>query len=297
MRILVSGSTGFIGSALVRHLESERHTVVPLIRRKSSASGVFWNPEKDEIETGKLDGFDAAVHLAGENIASGRWTPAKKARILNSRVKGTTLLSEALASISKPPQVLISASAVGYYGDRGTETLTENSGGGVGFLAEVCKQWEAATASALRKGIRVVHMRFGVVLGPRGGVLGKMLLPFKLGVGGKVGSGSQYMSWISLDDVCTAILHAIKTPSLQGAVNGVAPNPVTNTEFTKTLGRLLHRPTIFPMPAFAARLVFGEMADELLLASTRATPVKLTSSGFVFKHDRLESALHDAISL
>src|SRR6266566_4624603 len=235
--------------------------------------------------------MNAVVHLAGENIAGGRWTAARKERILNSRVKGTKLIAETLGNLPQPPQVLVSASAIGYYGDRGSELLREQSPPGTGFLPDVCRQWEAATDAATRKGIRVVHLRTGIVLSGKGGALRKMLLPFKLGVGGKIGSGEQYWSWISIDDHCAAILHCIQASSLHGPVNAVSPSPVTNLEFTKALGRVLHRPTIFPLPALAARLVLGEMADALLLASARVEPAKLLGSRFVFEHKDLEPTL------
>jgi hypothetical protein len=231
------------------------------------------------------------VHLAGENIAAGRWTVEKKARIRDSRVKGTKTLCEALAQLSQPPKVLVSASAIGYYGDRGAELLWENSALGTGFLAEVCQAWEEATRPAMEKGIRVVLLRIGVVLSPAGGALAKMLLPFKLGLGGIIGSGKQYMSWIALDDVVGTIDHVLITDTLQGPVNAVAPHPVTNSEFTKTLRRVLRRPTLFPMPAFAARLAFGEMADELLLASTRVEPKRLIATEYRFRYPELEDAL------
>jgi hypothetical protein len=243
------------------------------------------------IDRAGLEGIDAVVHLAGENIAAGRWTAARKARIRDSRVKGTQLISETLAAMHRHPRVLVSASAIGYYGDRGSELLREESAPGTGFLPEVCGQWESATDPASRSGIRVVHIRLGFVLSSRGGALGKMLLPFKMGIGGKIGSGEQYMSWITLSDLCAAILHCIEAGTLHGPVNAVSPSPVTNLEFTKTLGRILSRPTIFPLPAFLARLALGEMADELLLASTRVDPVKLRNTGFAFQHPDLHSAL------
>ncbi len=290
MQILVSGSTGFVGSALVSSLSKAGHSVLRLVRSRTNP-GVFWNPDSGEIEADRLHGTDAVVHLAGENIAEGRWTTTKKERLLLSRVKGTTLLAETVSRLARPPQVFVGSSAVGYYGDRGNELLREESPAGKGFLAEVCKQWEASTAAAERKGIRVVRLRTGVVLAWNGGILRKMSLPFKLGAGGKVGSGDQYMSWISLSDLCRVIVFAIETSALKGPVNAVAPNAVTNLEFTKTLGRVLSRPTIFPLPVFAARLAFGEMADELLLASTRVEPAKLLSTGYSFQHTTLEAAL------
>jgi hypothetical protein len=231
------------------------------------------------------------VHLAGDNIASGRWTAAKKVSIRSSRVQGTTVLCEALAQLVKPPKVLLSASAIGYYGDRGETTLREASPPGTGFLAEVCQAWEAATAPAVQRGIRVVHLRFGIVLSPAGGVLAKLLTPFRLGLGGVVGTGKQYMSWIALDDVLGVIQHALNTETIQGPVNVVAPQPVTNQEFTTTLGKVLRRPTRLPLPAFAAHLLFGEMADALLLASTRVMPARLVASEYTFRHPALEAAL------
>jgi uncharacterized protein (TIGR01777 family) len=235
--------------------------------------------------------MEAVVHLAGENIASGRWTAARKARIRSSRVMGTRTLCETLARLSQPPKVLVSASAIGYYGDRGAEPLWENSAFGTGFLAEVCRAWEEATQPAVQKGIRVVLLRIGIVLSPAGGALAKMLIPFQLGLGGVIGSGNQYMSWIALDDVAGVIAHALVTDTLQGPVNAVAPYPVTNREFTKTLGRVLRRPTVFPLPGFAARLAFGEMADALLLASTRVEPKRLLATQYVFRYPELEDAL------
>jgi hypothetical protein len=242
-----------------------------------------------------LEGLDAIVHLAGEPIASGRWNAIKKARIRDSRVQGTRLLCDALSHVSRPPAALICASAIGYYGDRGDEVLTESSSNGTGFLAEVCRDWEVATEPARQKGIRVVNTRFGVILSTGGGALAKMLTPFKMGVGGIIGSGRQYMSCISIDDCVGAIVHALNTNSLSGPVNVVGPAPVTNRVFTKTLGKILERPTIFPMPAFAARLAFGEMADELLLGSQRVEPKKLLESGYSFRQGDLETALRHVL--
>ena len=290
MKIAVTGSTGLVGSALIPLLESAGHEVVRL-RRPAQ-----WDPEKGVADPSAFGGVDAVVHLAGENIAGGRWTAARKERILNSRVKGTKLIAETLGNLPKPPQVLVSASAIGYYGDRGSELLREQSPPGTGFLPDVCRQWEAATDAATRKGIRVVHLRTGIVLSGKGGALGKMLLPFKLGVGGKIGSGEQYWSWISIDDHCAAILHCIQASSLHGPVNSVSPSPVTNLEFTKALGRVLGRPVIFPLPAFAARLVLGEMSDPLLLASARIEPSKLMASRFIFRHKDPEPALRYVLS-
>lgn len=297
MNILVSGSTGFIGSALVSFLTANGHRVTRLVRSepKPGASEAFWDPAVGTIDVRGLQGVEAAVHLAGENIAEGRWTAAKKARIRSSRTEGTHLLAQALTELANRPKVLICASAVGFYGDRGDETLREDSAPGKGFLADVCRDWEAASKPAAAKGIRVVHLRNGVVLGPNGGALAKMLLPFRAGVGGVIGSGKQYLSWISLDDLLGAIYFALTNGSLSGPVNAVAPNPATNREFTKALGRVLKRPTIFPMPASAARLAFGEMADEMLLSSARVEPARLQAAGYQFKHPTLEEALRHVL--
>ena len=293
MRVLVSGASGLLGSALVPTLIAGGHTVTRLVRSapRPGQDEIPWNPAARSIGTPALEGFDAVVHLAGDNIASGRWTAAKKASIRNSRVQGTTVLCEALAQLVKPPKVLLSASAIGYYGDRGETTLREESSPGRGFLAEVCQAWETATAPAAQRGIRVVHLRFGMVLSPAGGALAKMLTPFRLGLGGVIGTGKQYMSWIALDDVLGAIHHALHTEALQGPVNVVAPSAVTNQEFTTTLGKVLRRPTRLPLPTFAVRLMFGEMGDALLLASTRVAPARLMASGYTFQYSELEKAL------
>ena len=254
--------------------------VVPLVRDVGKPEAVHWSPEQRRIDVAGLEGFDAVVHLAGENIATGRWTTEKKRRIRDSRVLGTEVLCQALAGLQAKPAVLVAASAIGFYGDRGDEMLDEQSSPGTGFLAEVCQDWEAATRPAWEAGIRVAQLRIGVVLSADGGALAKMLLPFRLGGGGPVGSGKQYWSWISLPDLAQVIRHVLATDSLFGAVNAVSPAPVTNAEFTKTLGRVLRRPTLIPMPAFLAKLAFGEMAQELLLSSTRVCSGKLQQSGF-----------------
>ena len=298
MKVLISGSTGLIGSALISALTNAGHDAVRLVRSapKSDGSEVYWEPESERIDTVGLEGMDAVVHLAGENIGSGRWTRNKKARIFDSRVKGTRFLCESLANLTHPPQVLVCASAIGYYGDRDAEIVNESSASGVGFLADVCREWEIATEFVAHTDIRVVNLRMGIVLSLAGGPLEKMLPPFKMGVGGILGNGRQYMSWIALDDAVGAIHHALITDSLQGPVNNVAPHPVTNREFTKTLGRVLSRPTLFPLPGFGLRIIFGrEMADELFLSSTRVEPARLSETGYAFQHPELEGALRYAL--
>ncbi len=297
MKILLTGSHGLVGSALTKSLEADRHEVRPLVRYATGygAKEIEWSPERYSIALSRIEGFDVAVHLAGESIAEGRWTDEKKQRIRESRSKGTRLLSEALAGLTSPPQTFLSASAIGFYGDRGDEILTEGSAPGTGFLPEVCVEWENATREAAEKGIRTINMRFGIILARDGGALAKMLPPFRMGVGGKFGDGRQWMSWIELDDVVGAIRFAILNEGLSGPVNYVAPNAVTNSEFTKTLGRVLSRPTFLTVPAFGARLAFGEMADALLLASQRVEPARLTEAGFNFQYSQLEPALRNVL--
>src|SRR6266446_2698023 len=286
MKILISGSHGLVGTALMKSLEPEGHEIFRLVRHApNSRSEIEWSPDRYSIALARLEGFDAVVHLAGESIAEGRWSDEKKKRIRESRVKGTKLLGDALANLSNPPRTLVSASAIGYYGNRGDEVLTESSTPGDGFLAEVCVEWEKATALATEKGIRVVNTRFGVILDAHGGALAKMLPPFRMGIGGKIGSGKQWMSWIALDDVVGGIKFALTNETLSVPVNFVAPNPVTNSEFTKTLGKALSRPTLFPIPAFGVRLVFGEMADALLLSSQRVAPASLVTAGYQFQYE------------
>ncbi len=293
LKILVTGSSGLIGSALIPFLTTGGHRVMRLVRTldRVGDDAIYWNPKEGQLDAGRLEGLDAVVHLAGENIAAHRWNAEQKARIRASRVEPTSFLGHALARLRRPPRVLVAASAIGYYGNRGDACLDETATPGNGFLAEVCREWEGATRFAASAGIRVVNLRFGIVLSPTGGALASMAPPFRLGLGGRIGDGSQFMSWIALDDALGAIYHSLATPELEGAVNTVAPHPVANHEFTKTLGRVLGRPTFAPLPAFAARLAFGEMAEELLLASLRVEPKALVGSGYSFQFPKLEPAL------
>jgi uncharacterized protein len=291
VRILVSGSSGLVGRAIVRALRDDGHDVVPLVRSGGDGrAAVLWDPASERFDAAAAEGADAVIHLAGESIAAGRWTAARKKSIRESRVKGTRLLANGLARLSRRPSVLISASATGYYGSRGDEVLDESSTLGQGFLAEVCRDWEEAAESARSAGIRTVHLRFGVILAKQGGALAKMLPPFRLGLGGKLGDGQQWMSWVTLDDVVEIVRFVLRGDAV-GAWNVVAPAPVRNEAFTRALGRVLSRPTVLPVPAFAARLAFGEMADEALLASSRAVPKRLLDAGFRFRHAELEPAL------
>jgi len=279
--VAITGSHGLIGSALLRDLTATGHEVRRVAR---------------DATTGALDlravvGADAVVHLAGENIATGRWTAARKQRIHDSRVVTTRALAEALVALQRPPRVLVSASGINWYGDRGDEQLTEQSAPGHGFLAGLCREWEAATAPAKAHGVRVVNLRIGMVVSPHGGALPKMLTPFRLGLGGVIGSGNQWMSWIALDDLVSVIRYALATEALAGPVNAVAPEPVTNREFTRALAKAVRRPALLPVPAFAARLALGEMADELLLASLRVEPARLLADRFPFRHATLTAAL------
>jgi uncharacterized protein (TIGR01777 family) len=291
MKVLISGATGMIGSALTRELESKGHQTTRLTRSPGSDDDVGWDPSAGEIDASRLEGVDAVVHLAGESIAEGRWTADRKRRILESRRQGTGLLARTIANLSEPPGVMVGASAVGYYGDRGNELLREDSGPGNNFLGEVCRVWEKAADPAREAGIRVVHTRFGIVLSPKGGALGTTLPIFKLGGGGRIGSGRQYWSWVALDDVVGSIIHALENDSVEGPINVGSPNPLTNAEYTKVLGKVLNRPTVFPLPAPAARLMLGEIADELLLASARMEPARLEETGYEFRYPELEGAL------
>jgi uncharacterized protein (TIGR01777 family) len=293
MRIAVSGSSGLIGNRLTTMLRDAGCTVERLIRKppEAGSTDIPWNPARGLLDGAALEGVDVVVHLAGENIAAGRWSAKRKEAIFQSRVNGTRLLGETVARLEKPPRVIVCASAVGYYGDRGSESLSETSTRGEGFVADVCEAWEAAAEPARQSGIRVVNLRIGIVLSSLGGALARMLTPFKRGMGGVIGHGRQYMSWIVLDDLVRVIQYVLLTDDISGPVNAVTPNPVTNHEFTKTLGRVLRRPTVAPLPGFMVRLLFGEMGQELLLASARVTPNRLQESGFVFLHPDLEDAL------
>ena len=292
MNILVTGATGLIGSTLSEHLISEGHQVSRLtrLREPSPELGAHWVPEQGLVHLTGAGRIDAVVHLAGEPIV-GSWTEEKKQRIRASRVQGTELLCRALVQLPKPPSTLVSASAIGYYGDRGSDILTEDSPPGSGFLPTLCRDWEAATAMATEHGIRVVNLRIGLVLSPAGGVLKQMLTPFRYGLGSILGGGRQYMSWVAMDDLVGIIEHVLEHERVRGPVNAVDPAPVTNAEFTQTLGRVIHRLTPFVAPAGVLRLMFGQMADELLLSSARVEPTRLVSSGYVFKYPHLEGAL------
>jgi uncharacterized protein (TIGR01777 family) len=297
LKVAVTGSSGLIGSSLVSFLSEKNITVSKILREDPKDDNISWRPEDGDWDSAYAGGIDGIVHLAGEYVASGRWTRVKKEKIRNSRIEGTKRLCEHLLKLPTPPSVFVCASAIGFYGDRGMEFLNEGSSRGSGFLPDVCAGWEEAANIVSKAGIRVVNVRFGIVLSKDGGALAKMLTPFKMGMGGKIGSGTQYMSWVAMDDVTGAIYHALVTDSLKGPVNVTAPNPVTNKEFTNTLGKVLNRPTVMPMPAFAARLAFGEMANDLLLASTKVAPKRLSDSGYEFQYPELANALKHVLSV
>jgi uncharacterized protein len=294
MKILVVGSRGLVGTDLVSFLKHQGHEVVRLSRSKKASDTeevITWDPDSGCVNEADFEGFDAVINLAGENIASKRWTPAQKEEIKQSRVDSTSLIANALAKVKNPPRVFVCASATGFYGDRPDEVLNENSVAVKGdFLSETCVAWEAACKPAADVGIRVVNARFGIILSPKGGAMAKLLLPFQLGLGGQIGNGEQVMSWIALDDVVYALNYVAQNETISGPVNFTSPNPVTNLEFTKALGKVLQRPTIFPVPSFGAKLVFGEMADALLLSSQKVKPTKLESSGYEFAYADLELA-------
>jgi uncharacterized protein (TIGR01777 family) len=296
--VLVSGASGLVGGALVAFLLTQGHSVRRLVRRAVRAEGEFlWNPAKGEIDPAALAGVDAVVHLSGENVAGGRWTAARKQAILASRVESTRTLAAGMAKMAEGtrPEVLVSAAAVGYYGERGDEQLGEEASLGSGFLAGVCAAWEGELAAVEKLGVRTVALRTGVVLSPAGGALAKMLPVFLLGAGGRLGSGRQWMSWITSEDLCALYLRAVNDRTWRGAFNAVAPEPVTNAEFTAVLARVLGRPAVLPVPTGVLKLIFGEMADETLLASTRAVPEKAAADGFAWRHANLEDALRHVL--
>ena len=297
MDILISGSHGLIGSALTSWLTSRGHRIVRLVRppRAPGPGEIVWDPAAGTIDAGGLEGMDAVIHLAAESIASGRWTAARKKRIAESRVQGTGLLAGALAYARRGPRTLICASAIGYYGNRGEEILVEQSAPGSGFLADLTRKWEAAAEPARQAGLRVVHLRSGIVLSPSGGALARMLPVFRMGLGGRLGSGRQFMSWITIDDEVGAIGHALQHALMSGPVNLVSPQPVTNREFTATLCRVLRRPALFAVPATALRMALGELSGELL-GSLRVHPAALLAAGYTFQHSDLESGLRDLLN-
>jgi uncharacterized protein (TIGR01777 family) len=296
MNILVTGASGLIGSKFTSYLTQNKHHVLRLVRRtRAAVDEVRWDPVAGILDAEPLERLDAVVHLAGENIASGRWTAEKKRRIRESRIEGTRFLAQSLARLFDPPRVFVSMSAIGYYGDRGEEQIDEESDAGTGFLPELCKEWENATSPAVIRGIRVVTPRVGMVLSAEGGALAKMLPAFRLGIGGRIGDGRQYISWIAVDDLIGILDHAIHNDTLHGPLNAVTPNPATNREFSATLGRVLSKPAVFALPAAAARILFGKMADEVLLAGARVLPTRLKETGYKYKFPELESALRYAL--
>ena len=294
-RVAITGATGLVGTALGAALRARGHEVLA-ISRNPGPGGIRWNPSHGEIDLATLEGVDAIVHLAGENLAGSRWTAERKRLLRDSRVAITSWLAESLALLDRKPAVLIAASAIGIYGNRRDEMLDESSAPGDDFLAELVVNWEAAADAAVQEGIRVVQPRFGIILSPDGGALARMVPPFRLGLGGPMGNGRQWMSWIAIDDIVGGIEHAIATGSLNGPVNFTSPDPVRNADFAHALGAVLHRPAVIPLPAFALRLAFGEMADVALLASQRVLPTKLLASGYVIRHTKIEAALETILS-
>jgi len=296
MKVAITGSSGLIGSSLRRRLAVD-HTVIAVVRGAPGEDQISWDPATERLERADLDGVDAVIHLAGAGIADKRWTGAQKQTLLDSRVRGTGLLARTLASLDRRPEVLLSASAIGYYGDRGDVELTEASSRGEGFLADLCERWEQATAPAEEAGIRVVHLRTGIVLSRAGGALARQLPLFRFGLGGRLGSGRQYTSWVTLEDEVEAIRFALDTPGLRGPVNVTAPRPVTNGEFTATLGRVLHRPAVLPVPPMALRLVLGrQLADEAILAGQRVLPRALLDAGYQFAQAELEGGFRSVLA-
>ena len=296
LRVLIAGASGLVGRALVPLLETQGHEVVRLVRRRTEQAGtVYWNPAAGELDAAKLGAVDAVVNLSGENVGAGRWTVARRQAILRSRIDATKTLVATVTKLARRPAVLVNASAVGFYGDSGDEIVTEASPVGQGFLPEVCLVWETHAEGAARAGIRTALLRFGVVLSPSGGALAKLLPLFRAGLGGRVGAGRQWMSWVGLDDAVGAIYHALVEPRCTGPLNVVAPEAVTNGTFAATLGGVLHRPAVLPVPAGLLRLTFGEMADATLLASTRAVPAQLQATGYSFRQPTLEAALRSEL--
>lgn len=291
LNVLVSGASGVVGSVLTPFLTTGGHNVIRLVRRSPKQGEIFWNPASGQLDTSAMNGIDAIVHLAGEHIGQGRWTPEKKKIIIESRTKSTELIAKAAAQMNPLPKVLICASAIGYYGNRDECLMTEDACCGSDFISEVCDLWEKAAAPAIDKGIRIVFARIGIALTPMGGALERMLLPFMLGLGGKFGSGEQYMSWIGIDDLIASIYHLINHETISGPVNLVSPNPVSNAEFTQILGKVLNRPTRMNVPEFAIKLAFGQMGKEVVLSGARVEPRKLVESGYAFRYPELESAL------
>ncbi|CAB4640071.1 MAG: TIGR01777 family protein [Actinobacteria bacterium] len=296
MKIVISGASGLIGTQLVTTLKSSGHEVVQLVRRSAAAGQIMWDPKSGKLDPASLEGCDAVIHLSGAGIGDKRWSDAYRKEILDSRTATTSLLANTIASLQRKPSVFLSGSAIGIYGARGDEQLTETSEHGTGFLADVCEQWEAAAKPAIDAGVRTVFLRTGIVLSPKGGALKKLLPLFRLGVGGKFGNGKQWQSWISMDDEVASIIHLL-TANVSGAVNLTAPQPVTNAEFTKVLARVVKRPAIVPVPTFAPKILLGgELADALLFTGQRVMPQALTASGYVFKHSTLESALRSLLT-
>jgi uncharacterized protein (TIGR01777 family) len=296
VKIIVSGASGLIGSELVSTLVKNKHQVVRLVRKEHAAAGeIRWNPLTGDLDKKPLEGVDAVVHLAGENIAAGPWTAERKRQIRESRILGTRLIAQSIAHLFEPPKIFISVSATGYYGDRGEEMLNEDSGPGKGFLCDLCREWEEAALPAIIRGIRVVIPRLGMVLSGSGGALPRMLPLYQRGLGGIIGSGAQYMSWIELKDLIGIITYAIRSESIHGPINAVSPNPVTNRDFNKILSRILAKPAFLRLPGLAARIILGEMAKEALLASARAIPAKLIKSKYKFQFPDLEGALRHVL--
>jgi uncharacterized protein len=294
--IAVTGATGLIGTALCAHLRSQGHTVKRVVRRNPTGDDIIWNPAAGTIDADQLEGCDVIVHLAGYGIGEGKWTAEHKAKVLDSRIQGTTLIAKTVASLKRKPYVFVCGSAVGFYGNRDANEITETSSVGTGFLADVVAKWEACADAATKAGVRTVLLRTGIVMSTAGGALKQQLLPFKLGAGGRLGPGTQYLPWISITDQVRAIEHVINTPSLEGPVNVCSPNPVTNAVFTKALGKAVKRPTLIPIPLFPLKAFYGEeMVKEMLLVSTKVMPTKLLDSGFTFTHPTLDVALRDIL--